>query len=156
MQPRPSYASRIFTTNSTGWPGVTHIQGRDFAPVIAKALEMEGFKETKPKREILTGFGHKAVLGAAPAVLDAVAKGNLKRIVLIGGCDGSELDRNYYTRLATNLPQEAAILTLGCGKYRVIGKKDYGVIPGTGIPRVLDMGQCECGCKGLRRRPART
>lgn len=49
---------------------------------------------------------------------------------------------SYYTKLATSLPDTAAILTLGCGKYRVLGKKDYGTIKGTGIPRVVDMGQC--------------
>jgi hydroxylamine reductase len=75
-------------------------------------------------------------------VIDAVKTGALKRFVLIGGCDGSEMDRSYYTRLATHLPDESVILTLGCAKFRVIGKKEYGVVPGTGIPRVLDMGQC--------------
>lgn len=144
MEPRTTYKSRIFTTNSTGWPGVTHIEGRDFSKVIETAKAMPGFKETKPPKNILTGFGHSSVLSVAPAVLDAAKKGVLERIVLIGGCDGSEIDRSYYTRLATNLPQSAAILTLGCAKYRILGKKDYGTVGGVegGIPRVLDMGQC--------------
>lgn len=142
MEPRASYRDRLYTTNSTGFPGVTHIKGRDFSAVIKKAQESKGFEASKPAKHMLTGFGHKAVLGAAPQLLDAVTKGNLQRLVLIGGCDGSEADRSYYTRLATSLPDTAAILTLGCGKYRVLGKKDYGVIKGTGIPRVIDMGQC--------------
>ena len=33
-------------------------------------------------------------------------------------------------------------MTLGCGKFRVIGKKDYGMVPNTQIPRLLDVGQC--------------
>lgn len=115
---------------------------RDFTPVINKALAMEGFKATKPAKMQLTGFGHSAVLAAAPAVIGAATKGDLKRIVLIGGCDGNESERSYYTKLATSLPDSAAILTLGCNKFRVIGKKEYGNIPNTGIPRVLDMGQC--------------
>jgi hydroxylamine reductase len=152
-EPRASYKGRLFTTNSTGWPGVKHIgPDKDFGPVIAAALAAPGFAEgakaastssNKPYgQSTLTGFGHSAVLGAAPVLLDAVSKGNLQRLVLIGGCDGSESERSYYTKLATSLPDQAAILTLGCGKYRVIGKKDYGNIPGTQIPRVIDMGQC--------------
>jgi len=148
MEPKPSYKDRLFTTNSTGFPGVTHISAdpvtgaRDFTPVINKALAMEGFKTTKPAKNMLTGFGHDSVIGAAPAVLGAIEKGDLKKIVLIGGCDGNESERSYYTKLATGLPNSAAILTLGCGKYRILGKKDYGNIPNTAIPRVLDMGQC--------------
>jgi len=153
MEPRASYKDRLFTTNSTGWPGVKHIgPEKDFSAVIKCALDMPGFKEgakaastssNKPYgKSSITGFGHDAVLGAAPVLLDAVGKGNLERLVLIGGCDGSESERSYYTRLATSLPDTAAILTLGCGKYRVLGKKDYGNIKGTEIPRVIDMGQC--------------
>jgi hydroxylamine reductase len=87
---------------------------------------------------VTTGFGHAAVLGVAPAVIDAVKAGQISRFVLIGGCDGAESERSYYSRLATSLPDSAVILTLGCGKFRVIGKKDYGNVPGTSIPRVLD------------------
>ena len=75
---------------------------------------------TKPKKEHLTGFGHKAVLGVAPAVIDAVKAGQIQRFVLIGGCDGSEPERAYYTRLATNLPDSSVILTLGCAKFKIL------------------------------------
>lgn len=157
MEPRPGYKSRLFTTNSTGWPGVAHIATgpggkKDFSAVIKSAQECAGFAPGAKPMAVgahkaagttgVTGFGHDAVLGAAPALLEAVSKGNLERLVLIGGCDGSESERSYYTKLATSLPDTAAILTLGCGKYRVLGKKDYGNIKGTGIPRVVDMGQC--------------
>jgi hydroxylamine reductase len=142
IEPRNSYKGRLFTTNSTGWPGVTHIGDRNFAEVIKIANEMVGFKTTKPAKHMLTGFGHSAVLSVAPAVVDAVKTGKLSRFVLIGGCDGAEPERNYYSKLATNLPDSSVILTLGCGKFRVLGKKDYGMVPGTPIPRVLDMGQC--------------
>jgi len=90
MEPRASYKDRLYTTNATGWPGVKHIVGRDFKDVIAQAQVMGGFKETKPSKVHLTGFGHEAVLGAAPVLLDAIKRGDLKRLVLIGGCDGSE------------------------------------------------------------------
>jgi hydroxylamine reductase len=63
---------------------------------------------------------------------------------VIGGCDGAELGRNYYTEYAANAPKDSLILTMGCGKYRI---RDEAVgtfeLPGVGsIPRILDMGQC--------------
>jgi hydroxylamine reductase len=151
--PRKSYADRLFTINTTGFPGVAHIGAdRDFSAVIAKALAMPGFPATKPPKTMLAGFGHAAVLSYAPAVLDAVAKGQLERFVLIGGCDGSESDRSYYTKLAVGLPDSSIILTLGCAKYRVLGKKDYGVVPGTGLPRVLCVNTAS-SCRSLSSHP---
>ena len=95
VEPRKSYVDRIFTTNATGFPGVKHIGDGDFSAVIAKALAMPGIPADKPRKEMLTGFGHAAVLGVAPAVLDAVSRGQLDRFVLIGGCDGSEVSYLY-------------------------------------------------------------
>ena len=106
--------------------GVKHIprdpsSGKiDFSPVVAAAKAAEGFKVTKPKKEHLTGFGHNAILSVAPAVIDAVKAGQINRFVLIGGCDGSEPERAYYTRLATNLPDTSVILTLGCAKFKIL------------------------------------
>lgn len=142
VEPRKSYADRFYTVGVTGFPGTRHISNRDFSEAIAQAQEMDGFKATQPAKEVLTGFGHHAVLGVADQVVDAATKGNLKQLVLIGGCDGSEGERSYYTKLAAALPDESMILTLGCGKYRLIGKKDYGNVPGTQLPRLVDMGQC--------------
>lgn len=141
-EPRPSYNDRIYTAGVTGWPGVKHIEGRDFSEVIKQAQGMEGFPETKAPKEALTGFGHQATLGVADQVIKAATEGHLKRLVLIGGCDGSEGERSYYTKLGMALPDESMILTLGCGKYRLLHKKDWGTVPGTGLPRLVDMGQC--------------
>lgn len=142
MEPRKGYKDRLFTAGATGWPGVKHIDGTDFGPVIEMAKGMEGFSKTQEPKYYLAGFGHNTVMSVADQVIEAATKGDLKRIVLIGGCDGSESERSYYTELAMGLPQESLILTLGCGKYRLLGKKDYGMLPGTEIPRLLDMGQC--------------
>lgn len=38
-----------------------------------------------------------------------------------------------------NVPQDCAILTLGCGKYR-FNKESFGDIEG--LPRLIDVGQC--------------
>jgi hydroxylamine reductase len=142
IEPQSRYRDRIFTKNEVGWEGTAHIRGNDYSPVIKAAKAMPGFARTEPERRIMGGFGHEAVLANAGTILDAVQKGNLKHIALVGGCDGTEGDRSYYTDFAKALPPTSAILTLGCGKFRVIGRGDYGNIPGTAIPRVLDMGQC--------------
>jgi hydroxylamine reductase len=143
MQPQKSYQDRLYTMNEVAWPGVGAVEGRDFSKVIAQAKACDGYAETAPDgKSSITGFGHGAVLGAAPTLLKAIEDGGLKKLVLIGGCDGAEAERSWFTEFAQALPEEAAILTLGCGKYRVLGKVGDGNIPGTEIPRVIDMGQC--------------
>jgi hydroxylamine reductase len=118
---------------------VQHISDGDFSPVIEAALAADGFAETEPEKTILVGFGHNAVLGVAPQVVEAVKSGALKHFFLIGGCDGAKPGRNYYTEFAEAVPDDCAILTLACGKFR-FNKLEFGDIGG--IPRLLDMGQC--------------
>jgi hydroxylamine reductase len=142
MRPQRAYSERLFTMNEVGWPGTKRVTGRDFSDVIAIAQDMDGYSQTMPGKTSITGFGHNAVLGAAPTLLKAIEAGDLKKLVLIGGCDGYEAERSWFTEFAQALPQEAAILTLGCGKFRVINKVEDSFIPNTEIPRVLDMGQC--------------
>jgi len=139
QKPRESYKHRIFTSGLVAWPGVVHIQNRDFSPVIEAALREEGFPEDEPEKTILVGFARNAVLGVADRVLDLVRQGKIRHFFLIGGCDGAKPGRNYYTQFAQAVPQDAVILTLACGKYR-FNKLEFGVIDG--IPRLLDVGQC--------------
>ena len=139
QRPVDNYAARLFTGGLVSWPGIAHAEGHDYGKLIAAAKAAPGFTDTVDGGVHLVGFGHNAVLGVADTVINAVKSGALKRFALIGGCDGSEGERSYYTDLAAALPQDWAILTLGCGKFRVMGK-DYGTIGG--LPRLLDMGQC--------------
>ncbi len=146
MPVKESYADRIFTTSVVEYPGMVHIgKDKDFTPVIEKALELGGYKELQKMTginggEILTvGFGHNTVLSVADKVIDAVKSGALKHIFLVGGCDGAKPGRNYYTEFVKQTPQDTLILTLACGKYR-FNDLDLGDI--NGIPRLLDMGQC--------------
>ncbi|MDY0269662.1 hydroxylamine reductase [Trichloromonas sp.] len=138
QRPADNYKDRLFTWGLVQWPDVTHIDGWDFSAVIKKAQECEGFPEA-PGKEILTGFGHNAVLGVADKVIEAVKAGQIKHFFLIGGCDGAKSGRNYYTDFAVKAPKDTIILTLACGKYR-FNKLDFGDIGG--IPRLLDIGQC--------------
>jgi hydroxylamine reductase len=136
--PPDSYKDRLFTTRVTAVPGGTRLKTNDFSEVIALAKKLPPLPERKV-RESTIGFHHSVILGLADKVVAAVKSGDIKRFYLIGGCDGAELGRNYYTRLAQQTPQESVILTLGCGKYR-IRNHDYGTV--AGLPRFLDMGQC--------------
>lgn len=139
QRPAAEYADRIYTCGLVGWPGVKHIEGRDFSAVIEAAQAAPGFPETEPEQTILTGFARNTILQHAGTVLDAVRAGALRRIFLIGGCDGAVRGRNYYTRLAEMVPQDCVILTLGCGKFR-FNKEDFGTLGG--LPRLMDVGQC--------------
>ena len=138
QRPAESYSDRLFTWGLVAWPGIKHVEGWDFSAVINKSLECPALPEN-PGKEILTGFGHNAVLGVADKVIEAVKSGAIKHFFLIGGCDGAKSGRNYYTEFAEKLPKDTVILTLACGKYR-FNKLDFGDIGG--IPRLLDIGQC--------------
>ena len=139
QRPRDNYKGRIFTSGLVAWPDVVHTKNRDFTPVIEAALEAEGFKEDGSDKTIMVGFGHNAVMSVADKVIEAVKSGAIKHFFLIGGCDGAKSGRNYYTQMAQSVPDDCVILTLACGKYR-FNKLDFGEIGG--IPRLLDMGQC--------------
>ena len=139
QKPKESYQGRIFTAGVVGWPDVTHISKRDFAPVIEAALAAPGFREDAPEKYITVGFGRNTVMSVAGKVIDLVKQGKIRHFYLIGGCDGAKPGRNYYTEFAEQVPDDCVILTLACGKYR-FNKLEFGQIDG--IPRLLDCGQC--------------
>ena len=139
QKPKDSYKDRIFTTGLVGWPGVTHVPNDDFTPVIEKALALEGFPEDTEGKSVMVGFARNAVLGVAPAVIDAVKNKAIRHFFLVGGCDGAKPGRNYYTEFVEKVPGDCVVLTLACGKFRFFDK-DLGDIGG--IPRLLDVGQC--------------
>jgi len=139
QQPKATYNDRIFTSSAVNWPGVQHVEGTKFVPVLGAALKASGFEKDGSDEEITVGFGHQAVLGVANTVVDAVKSGALRHLFLIAGCDGARSQRSYYTELAKAVPEDCAILTLACGKYR-FNKLQLGEV--AGLPRLMDMGQC--------------
>ena len=152
MRPRETYKDRIYSTNVVGWEGVKHVGKRpdgekDFSEIIRQAIELGGFPEDEEPKEILVGFGHHATLQYADKIVEAVKSGKIRRFFLIGGCDGARPGRNYYTEFAKMVPKDCVILTLACGKYR-FNKLDFGDIDG--IPRLLDVGQCNDVYSALR------
>ncbi len=136
--PVHTYLDRMYTTRVTAVPGATRLKTNDFSEVIAKAQEIGDLQPTETKKAMV-GFHHSVILGLADKVVDAVKSGQIRHFFVIGGCDGAEPGRNYFTEYAKNTPPDSLILTLGCGKYR-IRDEEYGTV--AGLPRLLDVGQC--------------
>lgn len=137
--PGDNYKNRLFTMDVVGFEDVAKIKDYNFAPLIDCALKSPGFDKDDELKAITIGFARDSVLGAAEQVVGAVKAGQIKHFFLIGGCDGAEFARNYFTEIAEEVPKDCVILTLGCGKYR-FNMEGYGDIGG--IPRLLDVGQC--------------
>ena len=139
QKPKDSYSGSIFTTGLVGWPGTIHVPNRDFSPVIDRALVMDGFAADTDKGSVMVGFGRNSVLSVADKVIEGVKSKAIRHFFLVGGCDGAKPGRNYYTELVEKIPADCMVLTLACGKFRFFDKQlgDIG-----GIPRLLDIGQC--------------
>jgi hydroxylamine reductase len=118
---------------------IPHIPDTNFQPVIDRALELPGFEEDADKGAVMVGFARNAILDKADDILAAVKAGKIRHFFLVAGCDGAKPGRNYYTEFVEKLPEDCIVLTLACGKYRFFDK-DLGDIDG--IPRLLDVGQC--------------
>ncbi|MCI5674772.1 MAG: hydroxylamine reductase [Ezakiella sp.] len=143
VPPKPSYKDRLFTTGAAGYEGCKHIKGdigeeKDFSEIIELAKTCEPPKEIETG-SIIGGFAHSQVMALADKIIEAIKAGDIKKFVVMGGCDGRQRGRNYYTEFAKALPKDTVILTAGCAKYRY-NKLELGDI--NGIPRVLDAGQC--------------
>jgi hydroxylamine reductase len=139
QRPRDVYKDHIYTCGLVGWPGLRHIADRNFAPVIEKALAMPGFTEDSNGKSVMVGFARNTVLGVADKVIEAVKGKAIRHFFLVAGCDGAKPGRNYYTEFVEKVPRDCMVLTLACGKFRFFDK-DLGDIGG--IPRLLDIGQC--------------
>lgn len=138
-----TYLDRFYTTGMAGYPGAKHIEAdengyKDFSEIIEQAKSCAAptnLEDTK----VVGGFAHNQVEELAGKVVEEIKAGNIKKFVVMAGCDGRFKDRSYYTDFAKALPDDYVILTAGCAKYRY-NKLGLGDI--NGIPRVLDAGQC--------------
>ena len=149
MPPKASYADRVFTTEVVAYPGLTHVDEvegtKDFSAVIERAIELGGYPEAHEMHginggtEVTTGFGRGFVLDHAGDIVAAVKAGKISHFFLVGGCDGARPGRNYFTEFVKQTPADSFVLTLACGKYR-FNDLDLGEV--AGLPRILDMGQC--------------
>ena len=140
MPVKGTYSDRMFTYLVTGLEGVTKLDTPDFTPVIEKALSLPA-ANIESDKTLTTGFHHETVLGIAPQIIEAVKAGKIRRFFVIAGCDKPGKGGDYYRELALSVPNDCIIITTSCGKYR-FNDIDFGTIEGTGIPRYIDLGQC--------------
>lgn len=139
MPPKEGYLKNVFTTGPVAYPGLIHLGNGDFAPLIEAARHCEGFSDAADQGSVMAGFARNSVLGVADKIIEGVKAGAIKHFFLVGGCDGAKSGRNYFTEFVEKTPSDTVVLTLGCGKYRFFDKQ-LGAIDG--IPRLLDVGQC--------------
>ncbi|HBG92365.1 MAG TPA: hydroxylamine reductase, partial [Nitrospiraceae bacterium] len=139
QKPVESYSDRIFTSGVVSWTGIQHISNGDFTSVVEKALALPGFPEDMEGKTVMTGFARNAVLSVADKIIEAVKSKDIRHFFLVAGCDGAKPGRNYYTEFVEKVPKDCVVMTLACGKFRFFDK-DLGDIGG--IPRLLDIGQC--------------
>jgi len=139
QNPRDTYADNIFTTGRVAHPSAVHVENGDFKAVIDRALELPGFTDEVDGGSVMVGFGRNAVLSVAPTVIEAVKNGDIRHFFLVGGCDGAKPGRSYYTDFVDEAPADTIVLTLACGKFRFF---DHQLGEIGGIPRLLDVGQC--------------
>ena len=137
------YLDRLFTTGNAGYSGAKYIDPdenghKDFSQIIEMAKSCKA-PENLENTKIVGGFAHNQVEALAGDVVKEIKAGNIKKFVVMAGCDGRHKGRSYYTEFAEKLPKDYVILTAGCAKYRY-NKLNLGDI--NGIPRVLDAGQC--------------
>ncbi|MEW9121658.1 MAG: hydroxylamine reductase [Thermotaleaceae bacterium] len=140
MPIKGSYSDRMWTYGTAGLEGVEKIVNDDFTPIIEKALALPA-ANIESDKTLTTGFHHNTVLSIAPEIIEAVKSGKIKRFFVVAGCDAPTKGRDYYRELVQALPEGAVLLTTSCGKFR-FNDLDLGTVPGTDIPRYIDLGQC--------------
>ena len=137
--PKEEYKDRMFTGGPVHLPGVKHIDGYDYSEVIAKARSLPKLPDAPGEYELTTGFSTAVLLGHAAKIKQLVEQGKIKRFFLVGGCDAPLKKSDYYREFVQKLPKDTVVLTLACGKFR-FNDLDLGNIEG--IPRLIDLGQC--------------
>ena len=144
--PREEYRDRMFTTGPAKLPGVKHIDSYDFTEVIEKAKTLPEL-ENRPEDTVLTtGYSKSVILSLAGKIKELVESGKIRHFLVVGGCDAPMKKNEYYRRFVQLLPKDTIIITLACGKFR-FNDLDLGEIDG--IPRLIDIGQCNDTIVGI-------
>ncbi len=136
-----NYADRLFGYEIVAINGIQIIKDDDFNPIIEKALALPEVTGFNSDEKLVTGHHYKTVLSLAPQILEAINAGKIKRFFVVAGCDAPGTAGNYYRELTKLIPDDCVIITSSCGKFR-FNDIDFGTVPGTEIPRYIDLGQC--------------
>jgi hydroxylamine reductase len=146
LPPKEDYRDRMFTSGVARLTGVQHIEDYDFSPLINTAKSLPELKDEPGDRMMATGFGASTILALAPKIKELVEAGKIRRFFLVGGCDAPLAKSPYYTEFVEKLPEDTVVLTLACGKFRM-NQLPLGDIEG--IPRLIDIGQCNDAIVGI-------
>ncbi|MGZ7108714.1 MAG: hydroxylamine reductase [Methanobacterium sp.] len=146
LPPKPAYKERIFTSGVARLTGVQHLENFEFSPLIEKAKSLPELKEEPGDTMYSTGFGASTILNLAPKIKELVESGKIRRFFLVGGCDAPLAKSPYFTEFVQKLPHDTVVLTLACGKFRM-NQLPLGDIEG--IPRLIDIGQCNDAIVGI-------
>ncbi|WP_151410701.1 hydroxylamine reductase [Anaerococcus sp. Marseille-P9784] len=143
IKEKNTYKDRMFTTGAAAYPGCKHIESdsqgyKDFSEIIELAKKCKAPTNLE-NTKVVGGFAHHQVSQLADKIVEEIKEGNIKKFVVMAGCDGRFKQRSYYTDFAKKIPEDWIILTAGCAKYRY-NKLNLPDI--NGIPSVLDAGQC--------------
>ncbi|MXV63164.1 hydroxylamine reductase [Natronorubrum sp. JWXQ-INN-674] len=138
--PRDEYRDRFFTTGLAGLENVQSLDDYDFEPVIEKAKALPE-ADWDQEGTVTTGYHHEPVLDRLDEIVDAVESGKLRQFFVVAGCDGPTPGRDYYRELVKQVPEDCVVMTTSCGKFR-FNDLEMGTVPGTDIPRYIDLGQC--------------
>lgn len=141
---KSSYIDKMYTTGTAGFEGAKHIPDRkngnskNFRPIIEQALKC--MPPTPIESGFVTGgYGHAQLSKMSKQFIQEIEKGNIRKFIMMAGCDGRMKNREYYSSFAKELPPDTIIFTAGCAKFRY-NKLPLGEI--NGIPRIIDAGQC--------------
>lgn len=146
LLPKDEYKDRLFTSGVAQIPDAAHIEGYDFTPLIEKALSLPELSEEPGETVLTTGFGASTILSLKDKIKELVEAGKIRRFFLVGGCDSPLPQAQYYTDFVQKLPEDTVVLTLACGKYRFNGLQLGNI---EGIPRLIDIGQCNDAIVGI-------
>lgn len=135
------YTDRLWGYKIVGAEGIRKIEDDNFSDLIAQAKSLPDVTGFDSDDTLVTGHHYKTVLTLAPQILEAVGAGKIKQFFVIAGCDAPGSQGEYFREMAASLPENVVIITSSCGKFR-FNDIDFGTVPGTEIPRYLDLGQC--------------
>ncbi len=137
-----NYIDRLYTYKIVGIEGAKKIENDNFDPLIDHTLQLPDIEGFDSNEKIKTGHHYKTVIDVyGEKILNAIKEGKLERVWVIAGCDAPGRKRDYFRELALAVPENHIIITSSCGKFR-FNDVDFGYVPGTDIPRYIDLGQC--------------
>lgn len=146
--PTEAYADRFFTSGLAGLENARELDGHDYTPLIESALSLPK-ADWESDETVSTGYHDQSVIDLAGPILEAIEAGKLRRFFVVAGCDAPTPGREYYRELVEDIPEDCVILTTSCGKFR-FNDMDFGTVPGTDIPRYIDLGQCNNSISAVR------